>query len=249
MKIQVLSDLHLEFYKFEPVENVADVVVIPGDISSDINSIKWMRETFPNKEIVYVLGNHEFYTHNYQERLNQLYKDTSIFNVHLLDRGCVIIDGIKFIGCTLWTDFKYSGEVNQFNNSQYAKIRMNDFRCIGYNENTFTPQDSIDLNKLDVEFLEKELSEITCKTVVVTHHLPSSKSVVDRFKNDKLTSAFASNLDYLLGGSDLWIHGHTHDSCDYVVGKTRVICNPRGYCTRHGDTENKTFNDNLIVEI
>lgn len=91
------------------------------------------------------------------------------------------------------------------------------------------------------------------KTIVVTHHLPSLRSVHQRFKEDPLTPAFASNCDDLLDlGADLWIHGHTHDSFDYLAGKTRVVCNPRGYSDYYGRglrSENKLFNPALIVEV
>jgi hypothetical protein len=88
---------------------------------------------------------------------------------------------------------------------------------------------------------------------VVTHHLPSMRSVAPRYENDPLTAAFASNCDDLLElGADLWIHGHTHDSCDYMAGRMRVVCNPRGYAEVWGRSlkaENPCFVRDLVVEI
>lgn len=86
------------------------------------------------------------------------------------------------------------------------------------------------------------------KTVVVTHHLPSMRSVAERYRHELLSACFASNLDHLLGYSALWVHGHTHDSFDYAAHGTRVICNPRGYC-RAGQPENRQFNPALVVEV
>jgi predicted phosphodiesterase len=88
------------------------------------------------------------------------------------------------------------------------------------------------------------------KTVVVTHHLPSIQSVSERYKDSDLSACFASNLDYLFGEKvDVWIHGHTHDSLDYTVCGTRVICNPRGYERYGSGPENYDFNPELTIEI
>jgi len=86
-------------------------------------------------------------------------------------------------------------------------------------------------------------------TVVVTHHAPSFKSVVPRFADSLLSACFASNLDQLMGFSELWIHGHMHDSLDYMANGTRVICNPRGYCRYEGSQENAEFNSNIMIEV
>jgi hypothetical protein len=73
-------------------------------------------------------------------------------------------------------------------------------------------------------------------------------SVADRFKDDRLSACFASELQHLFGKMDLWIHGHTHDNIEYEVNGTRVVCNPRGYITYHG-TENVNFNPSMVVEV
>lgn len=87
------------------------------------------------------------------------------------------------------------------------------------------------------------------KTVVITHHLPSMLSVADKYKEDLLSSCFASNLDDLLGSANIWIHGHTHESFDYEINGTRVICNPRGYSRFDRDVENANFKSNLEITI
>ena len=95
-------------------------------------------------------------------------------------------------------------------------------------------------------FIDTALRADSIKTVVVTHHLPHAKSIPPRFKGDLLNAAYASDLSGVIeqGRPALWVHGHTHDSCDYDLGSTRVVCNPRGY-----DDENRDFNSALVVEI
>lgn len=85
------------------------------------------------------------------------------------------------------------------------------------------------------------------KTVVVTHQLPSMLSVDDKYKENLLSSCFASNLDDLFGNVNIWIHGHTHESFDYVANGTRVICNPRGYSRFDGYTENSNFKAHMEI--
>jgi len=133
---------------------------------------------------------------------------------------------------------------------------LNDFRVIQEGRlGAFTPAQSIVLHERSLEWLKAKLDEPAAvrqhfdgKTVVVTHHLPSMQSVVDRYKDSPLSACFASELDCLFGKMDLWIHGHTHDNLDYTANGTRVICNPRGYVTNQGQ-ENCDFNPGLVIEI
>jgi calcineurin-like phosphoesterase family protein len=167
-----------------------------------------------------------------------------------LDNNEAIIDGVRFLGSTLWTDFKLFGELKRFECLTEARW-LNDFRLINTgNGDVFSPRDSADLFEQSVEWLTRSLDKpFEGKTVVISHHLPSFVSVAERYKNDLLSACFSSNLDHLFGKMDLWIHGHTHDSCDYVKNGTRVVCNPRGYCRYPGTQENLQFNPKLVVEI
>jgi Icc-related predicted phosphoesterase len=269
MKLLVLSDLHLEFSNLLLPANDADVIVLAGDIWKGDNGIHWARATWPNKEIVYVAGNHEFYGKNRLETLAKLRIAARETGVHFLDNKEVVINGVRFLGATLWTDF-------MLNNDKYFDIftasnNLNDFRVIHEGSKHFSPMDSIALHEESLVWLTKSLIEepYEGKTVVVTHHLPSELSVAPRFKDDSLSACFASRLDHLFGHSELWAHGHTHDNFDYVgyhpssysydedvsanrkviTKGTRVVCNPRGYCRYEGGGENFNFNQNLIVEI
>lgn len=250
MKLHILSDLHMEFSTFEPPATDADVIVLAGDIGKVANGVHWARRTFPDKPIIYVVGNHEFYGTQRTETLAKLYIDTHATGVHLLDDAEVIIDRVRFFGCTLWTDFCLFGDEKKQQAMMAGQNGLNDFRLI-YEKpaGPFTPARSIELHEQSLTWLKAKLDEpFDGKTVVVTHHMPSMQSVVERFKGDWLSACFASKLDYLFGKMDLWIHGHTHDNLDYLVNGTRVICNPRGYVTYRG-SENFDFNPGLVVEI
>ena len=250
MKLHVLSDLHLEFSNLMLPKSDADVIVLAGDIGKDVSGIYWARATFPNMPIVYVAGNHEFYCGNRLEVLARLRIAARETNVHFLDNEEVVINDVRFMGATLWTDFKLFGEELKLDCMYEGESKLNDFRLITEGEWNFSTNDSIRLHDESVAWLSKALKEpFHGKTVVVTHHLPSADSVVTRYKKDLLSACFASKLDYLMRKPVLWVHGHTHDSLDYQVNATRVICNPRGYCRYEGGEENAEFNPSLTVEI
>ena len=249
-KLHILSDLHLEFANFETPHTWANVIVLAGDIGKGKTGVHWARETWPSKHIVYVPGNHEFYVHSRPETLDAMRIAAKESDVHLLDNDEVVIDGVRFLGATLWTDFLLFGEAKKSTAMSDGQLCLNDFRIIREEERTtFSPARSIELHKQSLAWLKTKLDEsFDGKTVVVTHHLPSRQSVVDRFKDALLSACFASELDYLFGKMDLWVHGHTHDNLDYEVNGTRVICNPRGYVTWNGQ-ENSDFKPGLAIEI
>ena len=250
MKIQVLSDLHLEFSAFDPPQTDADVVVLAGDIALGSSGTEWARREFPSQPIIYVPGNHEYYRSQRPEMLNALREDARRHNVHLLDNDEIVIGGVRFLGCTLWTDFELFGVDEKPWAMRAGERGLNDFRLIKEDSlNTFTPMRSFELHAESLRWLTMRLGEtFSGKTVVVTHHLPSRLSVVDRYKDVPLSACFASELGHLFGMMDLWIHGHTHDSLDYVVEGTRVICNPRGY-VMPGSSENLDFDPQLVVTL
>lgn len=250
MKILVLSDLHLEFANFSPPLAEIDVVVLAGDIWKKDLGIHWARSTWPDTEIIYVAGNHEFYRGD-RKAVQSLLRDAAEeTGVHFLDNDEIVIDDVRFLGATLWTDFNLFGVEQQAASMEVGKNGLNDFRLINEGGVPFTPTDAVALCNQSIDWLKTKLTQESnsVKTVVVTHHLPSMQSVADRYKNDILSACFASNLDELLGYSDLWIHGHTHDSFDYMANGTRVICNPRGY-VHQGKQENLRFNPELVIEI
>lgn len=250
MKILVLSDLHLEFANLLPPASKVDVVILAGDIWKKDHGIYWARSTWPDTEIVYVAGNHEFYRGERSVVLHLLREAAQETGVHFLDNDEIIIDGIRFLGATLWADFNLFGLEQQVASMEACMNGLNDFRLINEGGVPFTPSDATALCNQSMSWLKTKLIKESnlVKTVVVTHHLPSMQSVAGRYKNDVLSACFASNLDELFGYSELWIHGHTHDSFDYMSNATRVICNPRGY-VHQGKQENLKFNPELVIEI
>lgn len=249
MKILVLSDLHLEFSSFWPSETDADIVVLAGDIGSGDQVISWARAVWDNKPIVYVAGNHEFYKHEKIATERQLKVSAFIQNMYMLEKTERIINGIRFLGTTLWTDFNLFGEENREKCLAIANQSLNDFRLIRLGDKTFSAEDSLECHKDNLEWLTTKLinEPFDGQTVVVTHHSPSWQSVAKRYQHDLLSACFSSRLEHLMGHCKLWIHGHTHESFDYVINGTRVICNPRGYVI--GRAENVQFDPEKIVEI
>ena len=218
MKIHILNDLHIEFGDFKLQDTDADVVVLAGDIGLGTDGLKWIENQKINKPVIYVLGNHEYYHHE-MGFIDEI-KTSAAANIHVLNDDVVEIDDVRFLGSTLWTDFLLFGEAEKYFAVQHAKKGMADFEVITLNGRRFSPEDSIRLHEQSRVWLKCMLSlPFEGKTVVVTHHLPSSKSVPPRFSKNFLTPAFASNLEELMDAERvaLWIHGHTHDAFDYEL--------------------------------
>ena len=250
MKIRAMSDLHIEFFDFEPHPEVpADVVVLAGDILTEHYGVQWARKCFPDLPIIYVMGNHEFYDARYERVLERAREEAVKRHIQLLEKDQVIIDGVRFLGTTLWTDFAVEEPLLPRSIAyRYANGSMTDFSIIRYGNGMLSAQVSHDLHKLARAWLIDRLAEpFDGKTVVITHHLPHRLSIDPRFERHPLNPAFASHMPELVRPPvNLWIHGHTHCSCDYVVEGTRVVCNPRGY----GPADlNEQFNQYLIVEV
>ncbi|MCP4288294.1 MAG: hypothetical protein GY792_28325 [Gammaproteobacteria bacterium] len=247
MKLHILNDLHIEFEEFEPPETAAEVVILAGDVGVGMEGLHWAETHFPGGPVIYVPGNHEFYYHDIT-LIDEL-KAQAPENIHVLNDDQVIIDGIRFLGSILWTDFALFGEAEKFFAMQQARQQMTDFSIIQNNGRCFTPEDAIRLNKASRDWLAARLTEpFDGKTVVVTHHAPSSRSVHPRYINDLLTPAFASNFEGLMDGNQaaLWVHGHMHESYDYEIYGTRVVCNPRGYAP---NALNPDFRRDWVVEV
>jgi len=248
MKIQILSDLHLEFGDYYPDHADPDVIVMAGDVHLGAKGIGWMTKRWPDCPVLYVIGNHEYYGHALPRLADKIRKSAEGSNVEVLENRSVSIDGVEFFGCTLWTDFRLFH--NQAVARYEADARMNDYRRIRLSPlyRRLRPADSVSAHSASRRWLEKAVRESSAAHgIVVTHHAPSNRSVPPRFRDDLLSAAYASNLDDLVEelSPDLWVHGHMHESCDYRIGRTRVLCNPRGYA----DCPNADFDPSLVVEI
>lgn len=251
MKIQVLSDLHLEFAEFVPPPTTADVVVLAGDIGNGTQGVEWAAEHFAGRPVVYVPGNHEYFHAEMAQQNTALQQAGAEHGVHVLHRSAVVIGGVRFLGCTFWMDFGLFGESERPWAYTAAWQNMPDFNAISFGTRLFAPSDAAALHQQDVHWLQTQLFEVDFAgpTVVVTHHAPSASSVARRFRDSLLSACFASRREDLLGKAVLWIHGHTHDSMDYRQRSTRVVCNPRGYLRASYAPENPSFRADWVVEI
>ncbi len=251
VRLNILSDLHLGLGDLALPETDADAVILAGDIARPGQAIAWARR-FP-RPVVYVPGNHEFYGSDLPATVASLRSLAAGSRIHVLDRqGCVLC-GLRFLGVTLWTDFMLEGDgAPRARAMAMAAERLRDFSRIDSAENPgtpFTPEESARVFRGQLDWLAQKLSKpCECPTVVVTHHAPSRRSVHPRFADAPLNAAFASDVERLMGGGRvaLWVHGHMHDSFDYGVRGTRVVCNPRGYA---GIEENPAFDPRLVVEV
>ena len=255
MRIRNLNDLHLEFDPFKDDfhgalrsngKYDADVLILAGDIVTK-SDVRWIDLIACNyKHVIYIFGNHEYYggridkvEHQTREKLAHL------DNVHILQNESVMIDGINFHGSTLWTDFDRGNPLTM----SAAAGAMNDYKMIKYkngdNYYKFGPRDAMREFQIAKLFLMDNVKE---GDVVVTHMAPSFESIAPEYKGDKLNGAFASDLSDLMldNKPSFWAHGHVHNTCDYVIGETRVLCNPRGYV---GHELNPDFDINAYFEI
>lgn len=253
MKLNVLSDLHLSLGALELPENDADAVILAGDIARPREAASWALDFA--KPVIYVPGNHEFYGGSIAGTVVELKRLCAGTNIHVLDNDEVVIEGVRFLGTTLWTDFMLFGEGEKRAAAiQEAQRLMRDFSKIRIGEAPevlFTPAASAALFNRDAAWLDSRLAEpYAGATVVITHHAPSRRSIHPKFADSLLNACFVSDAERLIDGrrACLWIHGHTHDSFDYFLNGTRVLCNPRGYA-KDGVNENPLFDANLLVEI
>jgi predicted phosphodiesterase len=248
MKIRVYSDLHLETKAFRPSAEPCDIVVLAGDIHEGREGIRWARAAFPRVPVVYVAGNHEYYGQSTPELAAGLRQECQDSNVHFLECGAWNHGTLRFLGCTLWTDFALLSDVR--GSTREALQRMTDYRQIRVTRASrrFRPEDAIRLHVAAVDWLARMVDEpFDGETVIVTHHAPSAASVPDRYLRRPRAAAYASDLDAFVAGSGarLWIHGHVHERCDYQIGETRVVCNARGI----GDECVGQFDPDLTVEV
>jgi predicted phosphodiesterase len=275
MKIAIMSDLHLEFDQawskrkgrsvdgsedsrlFQPPLLYADILVLAGDIHEGSQAFDWAQHTFTIPMIV-IAGNHEAFGHDLFKTIafNRCKSHDSNHHAVFLERASYEFESesgerARFIGMTLWTDFSLYGTPAE--SMSVAETSLEDFTSIkiqrGHKSRALTPSDMARLHRTSLEFLREELDRsFPGTTVVVTHHAPSPSSVAPRFAGSLLNPAFTSNLDELIMHyqPDLWIHGHIHESFDYTIGKTRVICNPRGYFPHD---LNPLFNPEFIVQL
>lgn len=256
MKIHILSDLHLEFGSLKLPKVDADVTVLAGDIGVGLQGIEWALQAF-DRPVIYVMGNHEFYGQRVMMELwKAARKKVEGTHVHLLENEAVEIDGVRLLGCTLWTDFCLFGAGDR-EAAMKAALDLSDYRQIltahsaGYSRHKaqlLRPEHTLRMHEVSRTWLDRELGLVyDGKTVVATHTAPHRGSLHPKWEYSPISPCFVSNLPGLVERADLWIHGHTHDGFDYRVEKCRVVCNPKGYT--HSANENPGFDASMVAEV
>jgi Icc-related predicted phosphoesterase len=239
--ILLISDLHTDFHRDAGKSAIkslyakdVDICVCAGDLSARINILETNICELSNKfpEVVYVTGNHEYYHASNFEEIHFMLRDleSKLGNFVWLNNQRIKIDGLYFIGATLWFPRTVAAQINKR----------------GFNDFNYVPNcDPIafELNENTVRFFEQEMQP---GDIVVTHHAPSYKSVSPQFIGSCYNCYFANHLDGLMNRKQpaVWMHGHMHSNCDYQFGQTRVCCNPHGY-----PAENQVFDDSFTVRV
>ena len=255
MRVNVISDLHLEFGDLELPGG--DVLILSGDacesrtlrrhkydplnIMTDVGNPKRMdraarffhEEVTKYRECIYVMGNHEHYHGKFYKTWHELIAEVPD-NVQVLEQETHEIDGVLFIGATLWTDCNRGNPMTV----QVLKHGMNDYQAITHHVagtwRKLDPRDTAEVHQRTKDYIRLIASENRSKKIVVaTHHAPSFQSVHPQYQRDTdMNGGYASDLSQLILDNEnilFWTHGHMHDPSDYMIGQCRVIANPRGY--------------------
>jgi Icc-related predicted phosphoesterase len=192
------------------------------------------RVSFQFPHVVYVAGNHEFYHGKFVDSIRVLREECAKFpNIYFMEDDYKKIGDILFIGATLWTDLNRGDPVTLYT----VANSMNDYRVIRHDGLGYTklrPAHTLSRHRTSLEFIDQAIkNHPTDRVVVVTHMAPSVLSINERYKNDRvMNGAYYSDLsEFILNHPqiELWTHGHVHSPVNYMIGSTRVVCNPRGY--------------------
>lgn len=272
-KIRIVSDLHIEFdfgtkvpkqtprhqYHLDVMEDEKEtILILAGDICVvyKFKNYRYFFEDVNNRfhSVIFILGNHEYYHGNYPTVIKHLEDGLEgLNNVHLLDDSDVVIDGIHFIGGTLWTSFDSGEPLCVWD----AQQKMNDYKCIRTGSKAepwkrkLRPADTIHAHRVTKKYIFETVNNSSHdKIVVVSHHAPSAQSIDSRYKQDRQNPAYYTELSYDIMGTtnniDLWVHGHMHSSNDYMIENTHVIANPRGYFRKE---MNPNYDNTLTVTL
>ncbi len=234
MRLHILSDLHLERRPFEAAEVEADVIVLAGDIDRGTRGVEWAAQWAGGRPVLYVAGNHEFYGHALPGLIEELRAAAAGSTVRVLENDELTLDGVRFLGCTLWSDFDFDGVERRAASMRLCRRVVNDFEHIafGASERTLAPDDARMLHLASRRWLAARVAEPhDGPTVIVTHHAPLIRGSPPSPTLRAVAGAFASDVTDLMGAErvTLWIFGHTHRLADLDMRGTHVVSNPRGY--------------------
>lgn len=261
MKIQVASDLHLEFFErqfpgyrvIEP-HPAADVLVLAGDIHRGTEA--WRAFADWPVPVICIHGNHELYRLDGATVIGDYRQGVATGVVTPLECRQIVIGGVRFLGTCLWTDYALYGAPDDA--MKLADRVLMDHQAILWRGGRFTPAQALALHReARAWLLEALATPFAGPTVVCTHHAPHTGSIHLDYQDNPLNPGFISDCSELLGIPALWLHGHVHNSFDYVVSGTRVVANPRGYALNRRAVaepsaltwENPAFEPGLVIEV
>jgi Icc-related predicted phosphoesterase len=256
MRAWAFSDIHVDTAAYELPQTPPDidVIIIAGDVADGHEkSTRWLCEYIVplGLPVVYVAGNHDFYGTDLTDDYAAIYRDAGVELLHP-GRPTIEIAGTRIVGCTLWTDYSVSGDVDAARS--WARRSMPDLVSIDIGMRRIGTRDLLDMHRQQRMTIERELWGIfEGPTIVVTHHAPHPKSL----RSPMLTAddaSYASDLTATIEALEpaVWIHGHVHSSRDFYVSATRIVCNPRGYAVVSRDgrrLENPAFEPGKVIEI
>lgn len=270
MRIAFISDIHNEFIRLykrlggpDAVPDIyladqdIDVLVLAGDIDHGILGAKWALRQSERLQVpvIYVLGNHEFYTYDSDipllDAMAVIVKDS---NVYILENRTVEIKGTQFIGGSLWTDYALFGFDSVNEAMEEALFKMNDFAqihmMVGARLSRLTPESLLACHKQTLSYIKLVLAQsFEGNRVVVTHHAPLPSCLPDDRRDDLLSATYASDLSETISRfqPSLWLYGHIHKAANLQQGKTKILAYPRGY--PHLVAMPKIGYEPMIVEI
>jgi len=246
MKVNLLSDLHTEFWSDLAVHpGEGDVLILAGDIGLALTlkttSGRYYREFLKTasesyNKVFYVLGNHEYYDYTFEDTLTDI-QEFVYDNFTVLNNSSEFYNGVHFVGATLWTGFDKANPVVM----KDAGDCMNDYDLIILGEDKLHPEDTLWEHNNSVEWFNQVLPTLNGDVVMITHHAPSIQSIKGRYDREMTKHAYHTDLTRLIANHPnlkVWCHGHTHVQNDYKVQQCRVLSNPFGY---DGYELNKSF--------
>jgi predicted phosphodiesterase len=250
LRLHVLSDLHLEHAPYPGLPADADVIVLAGDVDTGTRGVSWAADWAGGRPVLYVAGNHEFYGHELPRLTEELRAAAAGTSVHVMENDELVLDGVRFLGCSLWSDFEFDGAEHRERSMSLCERLVSDYGQIGFSpeQRPLAAADTLAVHLDSRSWLKQRLQAAwPGPTVVISHHAPLIRVRPEQPLLRAIAGAFASDVTELMGADEvgLWIFGHTHRVADLQVDGTRVVSNPRGY--PHQPVEG--FEPDLVVEV
>jgi len=268
VKFQLLSDLHLETqpdFRIAPAPG-AQLLVLAGDIGSYQRGSALRDDDFGLRHfsprhgwpvpVLFVPGNHEYDDLDFDATHARLRATCARLGITWLEREVLVIEGVRFVGTTLWSDFDALAQQHAHDTTKALKQREKAFRAANFYLTRLSSLRSGERMLADAwrelglecqQWLRGALAQPHAgPTVVVTHFAPSLRSADPRYGLTPGTAGFCNGLDDLLPLADLWVHGHLHCPHDYTAGGCRVVANPLGYA-RKGEQQH--FRADLVLQV